>query len=100
MIGTIALMVAAVCGGRTSLGLNDGWWSELHPEKGAVRRLTDVKIPHNWEDYHDMRTLVHGSLHGSATYRRSFVATGLAGRRSFLVFDGAGMYLTARLNGR
>ena len=71
MIGTIALAVAVVCGGRTSLGLNDGWWSELHPEKGAVRRLTDVKIPHNWEDYHDMRTLVHGSLHGSATYRRS-----------------------------
>ena len=100
MIGTIALMVAAVCGGRTSLGLNDGWWSELHPEKGVVRRLENVKIPHNWEDYHDMRTLVHGSLHGSATYRRSFVATGLAGRRSFLVFDGAGMYLTARLNGR
>ena len=99
MIGTIAL-VAAVCVGRTCVELNEGWWSELHPEKGAVRRLENVKIPHNWEDYHDMRTLVHGSLHGSATYRRTFEAKGLSGRRSFLVFDGAGMYLTAILNGR
>lgn len=100
MIGTIALLLATMCGGRTCLDLNEGWWSELRPEKGVVRRLENVKVPHNWEDYHGVRTLVHGSLHGSATYRRSFVAQGLEGRRSFLVFDGAGMYLTAKLNGR
>lgn len=82
------------------LDLNEGWWSELRPEKGAVRQLENVKIPHNWEDYHDMRTLVHGTLHGSALYRRSFTAKNLSGRRSFLEFAGTGMYLSVKLNGK
>lgn len=92
--------LSAFAAGRTVLPLNEGWCGEVRPEKGAGRSLADIRLPHNWDDYHGMRGLRHGNLHGQATYRRTFEAADLSGRRSFLVFDGVGSYLTVRLNGQ
>ena len=82
--------------------LNDGWTAEVFPEteKTAARKLKNVRLPHNFDDYHGMRGYIHGNLHGSAIYRRSFNVPSLENRRSFLVFEGVGTYLTVRLNGR
>lgn len=95
-----ALCCAAHAAERVLMPFEDGWSSVMTPEKGSPRRLDGLSLPHNWEDYHGMRGFVHGNLHGSAVYNRTFTAAGLEGRRSFLVFDGAGSYLSVRLNGR
>lgn len=96
LIATFGAAYAHVC------PLNDGWAVEVFPEseKNAARKYEKLRLPHNLDDYHGMRGYVHGNLHGSAVYRRSFMSPPLADRRSFLVFDGAGTYLTVRLNGK
>lgn len=102
MIRIFALAACALgmARGAAALDLNDGWTSEMKSEKGLAARREGVRLPHNWDDYFGMRGFRHGNLHGTAVYRRTFAAAGLAGRRSFLVFDGVGTYLTVRLNGR
>ena len=82
--------------------LNEDWEAEVFPEteKTASRKIEKVRLPHNFDDYHGMRGYIHGNLHGRAIYRRSFKAPSLDNRRSFLVFDGVGTYLTVRLNGK
>jgi hypothetical protein len=96
LIATFGAAYAHVC------PLNDGWAVEVFPEseKTAARKYEKLRLPHTLDDYHGMRGYVHGNLHGSAVYRRSFMSPPLADRRSFLVFDGAGTYLTVRLNGK
>ena len=96
----LATGMVSLAAERSVLSLNEGWNGEVTSEKGVVRRLADIRLPHNWDDYHGMRGFRHGNLHGTATYRRTFQAAGLVDRRSFLVFDGVGSYLTVRLNGR
>ena len=85
---------------RTTVELNDGWSGEVKPEKGPGVRKKEVALPHNWSDYHGMRRLGHGNLHGTATYRRTFDVTKTAGKCYALVFDGIGTYATVRVNGR
>ena len=84
----------------SAIDLNTGWESEMTSEKGLKVKRSQIRIPHNWDDYFGMRGFRHGNLHGSAVYRRTFTASNLAKRRSFLVFEGAGSYLTVRLNGK
>ena len=96
----LSVYVLAAAAKDTCIDLNDGWSGEMKSEKGLVLRREAILIPHNWDDYFGMRGFRHGNLHGTATYRRSFRAPPLAGRRSFLVFDGVGTYLTVRLNGK
>lgn len=98
-VGVMALLAGTVFG-TTAVDLCADWSGEAKSEKGLVMRREVIRLPHNWDDYFGMRGFRHGNLHGSAVYRRTFEAKGLANRRSFLVFDGAGTYLTVRLNGK
>lgn len=80
--------------------LSDGWRSVCRPEGGGELVLESVSVPHNWGDYWGLRWQGHGSLHGTAVYLRSFDLKPRAGRRAFLVFEGVGMYLGVKVNGR
>ena len=91
--------VLASAGERTVLSLDEGWFGEIHPEKGEVRTDAAIRLPHNWDDYHGFRHLHRGNQHGFAIYRRTFDAPKAKGARHYLVFDGAGSYLTVSLNG-
>ena len=86
--------------GRRELLLNEGWAGTMTPEGGEVRKLESIDLPHNWDDYHGYRHLYHGNQHGSAVYSRKIVLAKKEGERQFLVFEGAGSYLTVRVNGR
>jgi len=84
-----------ITGRRTIISLDKDWEVE-HQEK--TRR---VNIPHNLDDYYGYRQLVHGNLHGTATYRKQFTAPAMgAGKRAFIRFEGVGTYATIRLNGK
>jgi len=93
LVGTLAVA-------RTSESLNDGWTGTVHPEKGESRTVENILVPHNWDDYYGHRNLFHGELHGSCVYRKTLSVSKRPGERQFLVFDGAGTFLTVRLNGR
>ncbi len=59
-----------------------------------------VSIPHNWDDYHGYRRLLHGNKHGTAWYKKNIaVKETKQGKRFFLVFEGVGSYATVHLNG-
>ena len=88
---------AASC--RVEQALDDGWTGILRTEEGVVRSQDGIGLPHNWDDYHGYRYLAHGHQHGTATYARTFRARTGNGVRNFLVFEGAGSYLTVRVNG-
>jgi len=104
----VALLLAVVClaalpdrafAGRSEQLLNDGWTGTMTPESGEVRKLERIDIPHNWDDYHGYRHWYHGNQHGSAVYSRMVTLAKKEGERYFLVFEGAGSYLTVRVNG-
>ena len=100
-VALCASLTAGAQGERTVCALNGGWQGVLRSTKGdVVRRVDDIALPHNWDDYHGFRHLAHGNQHGSATYSRSFTVDPKTGERRFLVFDGAGSFLTVRVNGR
>ncbi|MBQ3748031.1 MAG: hypothetical protein II863_11560, partial [Kiritimatiellae bacterium] len=69
-------------------------------DDGTVRSDGDITLPHNWDDYYGHRQMFHGDLHGTATYHRVVHVARRPGERQFLVFDGAGTFLTVRLNGK
>ena len=95
----LSAVAAAVAAGRTDVLLNDGWSGEVRTEDGTVRRAASLTLPHNWDDYHGFRHLFHGNQHGTCGYVCTFAAAKRPGERQFLVFEGAGSYLTVRLNG-
>ena len=95
---------------RSEYCLNDGWVTVL-AEAGQSDDMyignatginwTGVNIPHNWDDYGGARQLVHGNLHGTAWYKKTFKAAAAAsqGKRYFVRFEGVGTYATVILNG-
>ena len=105
----IAVILAAGCclavlpdrafAGRREVSLNEGWSGAMTPEAGEVRSLERIDLPHNWDDYHGYRHWHHGNQHGSAVYSRLMTVGKKEGERYFLVFEGAGSYLTVRVNG-
>lgn len=88
---------AAYC--RTVIDLNADWSAVMTPEKGETRSLCSIHLPHNWDDYHGYRQHFHGCLHGTAVYTRAFDVTKDFTERVFLVFKGAGSYLSVEVNG-
>ena len=100
LLACAGLVAGGTAFARTALPLNDSWSGTVIDEEGRTNSLARIDLPHNWDDYHGCRQVPHGDRHGVATYRRVFTAEPGAGERSYLVFDGAGTYLTVRLNGR
>lgn len=87
-------------GARRAIDLNRGWRSRLTPEQGKPGPEIAVDLPHNWDDYYGYRNLLHGNLHGSADYTRTFdLAEKSPSKRYFLRFEGVGTYATVTLNG-
>ena len=61
----------------------------------------EVNVPHNWDQYEGYRRMMHGNRHGYAWYRKTFTTNeSAAGKRFFLMFEGAGSYATVYLNGK
>lgn len=80
---------------RSTISLNEGWKTWM---KGGD--TLKVNIPHNWDDYYGYRLLIHGNLHGTATYIKTFVVPNVGeNKRFFLRFEGVGTYATVVLNG-
>jgi beta-galactosidase len=58
-----------------------------------------VSLPHNLDDYHGYRRLLHGNLHGDAWYGHSlFLNESNKGKRYFLYFEGVGSYAKVYVN--
>ena len=101
IIAAVALAaVGAEGGARVELPLDGGWSGSVSGDDGTVRSDGDITLPHNWDDYYGHRQMFHGDLHGTATYHRVVHVARRPGERQFLVFDGAGTFLTVRLNGK
>jgi alpha-L-fucosidase 2 len=99
--GTIVYSdVRKVSGDAAPLDSRTRWYSRCTGEDGTVMEARDVELPHSWGGYWGMRGHRHGNLHGSALYTTRFAARRENGRRAFLVFEGAGQYLTVDLNGK
>lgn len=91
-------------GKRKEISLNKNWNTTLISANQKCKYLNKtikVDLPHNWDDYFGARQLVHGNLHGTAVYNKSFsVARREKGRRYFLKFQGVGTYAEITLNGK
>ena len=94
------LSTAAAFAGRGILPLNEGWSGSVTPERGMALTQENITLPHTWDDYYGHRHLFHGDLHGKSVYRRSVTIDPKAGERQFLVFEGAGTFLTVTVNGK
>ncbi|MFV0378134.1 MAG: malectin domain-containing carbohydrate-binding protein [Mangrovibacterium sp.] len=71
--------------------------SELQAKSGNWKQ---VDVPHNWDDYGGYRRLVHGNLHGSAVYVKSFQQDAVnPDKQYFIWFEGVSSYATVWLNG-
>lgn len=69
--------------------------------KCSSDRWSEVRIPHNWDDYHGYHSVSHGNLHGTAWYQIIFEEDGpLNGGRRYAFFEGVGSYATVYLNGQ
>jgi len=80
---------------RRDIALNGDWLTSLN----TTSEWKKVNIPHNWDDYYGYRRLVHGNLHGDATYKRNFsIKQAKQGKRFFLFFEGVGSYATVYIN--
>lgn len=79
---------------RTIMSLNNGWKTWMQKDTQTV------SIPHNWDDYFGYRQLIHGNLHGTATYTKTFKASDAGeNKQYFLRFEGVGTYAIVTLNG-
>jgi len=97
---------------RTDISLDNNWQTIAHDknpnayagfEKVAykLQGWQTVNVPHNWDQYHGYRRLMHGNRHGYAWYRKTFkVQKPKDGKRFFLYFEGVGSYATVYLNGK
>ncbi|MGN7788106.1 malectin domain-containing carbohydrate-binding protein [Niabella sp. 22666] len=94
---------------RVAIDLNSNWrtvaGNDEKPVAPAFQTKFDdskwklVTVPHNWDDYHGYRRLLHGNKHGDAWYRRTVkLKQSKAGKRFFLFFEGVGSYATVYLN--
>ncbi len=87
-------------GRRTFTTLDSDWTTWLVTDDDPEAQKRTVNIPHNWDDYYGYRLYLHGNLHGTAGYRKTFTLDSIAPhRRYFLRFEGVGTYATVRLNG-
>lgn len=95
---------------RKTLNLNENWETCLSDSLQSVSNflagkptktpLKQVNIPHNWDDYAGYRRMVHGNLHTSAYYRKTFRIKKLKANEHYaLWFEGVGSYATIWLNG-
>ena len=106
---TLGALLTATTVARTSYSLNDKWYSVCYPEgRDDSLVVRNLQIPHNWDDYYGYRQYVHGNLHGKARYERRFTLFGItkevdksvASKRHYMLhIEGAGSYVTVRLNG-
>lgn len=80
-------------GHRTTQSLNDDWQIEFGGKKFSH------SIPINLDDYYGARQLVHGNLHGEATFTKHFVAPDKGEKEYFLNIEGIGTYADITLNG-
>lgn len=94
---------------RQDILLNENWQTVLvdqniwNPFVATPNSLKwkKVSIPHNWDDYHGYRRLVHGNLHGDAVYKRTInIKQSKTSKRFFLFFEGVGSYATVFLNNK
>ena len=81
-------------GRRIVTSLNDGWTGFVCGDS----IVTNITLPHNFDDYYGYRQMRHGNLHGSAVYQKTFIAKPQEGKRYFLQFEGIGTYATITLN--
>lgn len=89
-------------GRRNITNLNEGWTTRLitaSDSNAVINKDTIVNLPHNWDDYYGYRQLLHGNLHGSASYSKAFNIKKQTGKRYFLQLEGAGSFATVTLNG-
>ena len=108
----ITLAPAAFSQLRTDISLDNNWQTIAHDtnplaykgfEKASFKTSgwQRVNVPHNWDQYHGYRRLMHGNRHGYAWYRKSFrIKNEKTGKRFFLFFEGVGSYATVFLNGK
>lgn len=90
-------------GRRGIIHLNEDWTTRLlsaSDSSAVVNKDTIVNLPHNWDDYYGCRQLLHGNLHGSALYTKTFIKKKLDSKRYFLQLEGVGTYATITLNGK
>ena len=109
LIALGALMTATGVARNTYL-LNDKWRSVCYPEgKTDSLEIENLQLPHNWDDYYGYRQYMHGNLHGKARYERRFTLYGItkegdaavASQQHYtLQLEGAGSYVTVKVNGR
>ncbi|MEO6230532.1 MAG: malectin domain-containing carbohydrate-binding protein [Ferruginibacter sp.] len=99
-VGFIVLLISFcinVTAQRQDFSLNNNWLTSL----GETNDWKPVNVPHNWDDYYGYRRLLHGNLHGAATYKRTIaIKQTKTGKRFFLFFEGVGSYATVFLNGK
>ncbi len=82
---------------RQDISLNENWLTSL----STTNTWKKVNIPHNWDDYHGYRRLLHGNLHGYAVYKKDItIKQSKTGKRFFLFFEGVGSYATIFLNNK
>ena len=82
---------------RKDISLNSGWSTAL----ANTNQWKQVNIPHNWDDYHGYRRLLHGNLHGDALYKKTFTVPALTkDKKAFLFFEGVGSYATVYVNNK
>ena len=109
LIALGALMTATGVA-RNTYSLNDKWRSVCYPEgKTDSLEIENLQLPHNWDDYYGYRQYMHGNLHGKARYERRFTLYGItkegdaavASQQHYtLQLEGAGSYVTVKVNGR
>ena len=112
ILALIALgaLMTATGAARNTYSLNDKWRSVCYPEgKNDSLEIENLQLPHNWDDYYGYRQYMHGNLHGKARYERRFTLYGVtregdaavASKQHYtLQLEGAGSYVTVKVNGR
>ncbi|WP_207422516.1 malectin domain-containing carbohydrate-binding protein [Desertivirga brevis] len=97
---------------RIDISLDNNWLTTAHDKNQAAHNgferagykttnWKQVNVPHNWDQYHGYRRLMHGNRHGYAWYRKNFkLQKAKDGKRFFLFFEGVGSYATVFLNGK
>lgn len=92
---------------RKTISLNSSWQTYLLNQEDTNNQwnskskiIQTVSIPHNWDDYYGYRRLLHGNLHGSAMYKKTFSVQKEKGKKYFLFFEGVGSYATVWVNNK
>jgi beta-galactosidase len=81
---------------RQDISLNSNWLTSINNKDWKA-----IQVPHNWDDYHGYRRLLHGNLHGDAVYKKAItLKQSKTGKRFFLYFEGVGSYTTVFLNNK